>query len=98
MPVVVVVLDVIHEEEVEHGEAATPPPCLVVDGVQLPWSTNDKAWWNVDSDMVIYPYSYVPNNVVDASLMFNNCTALTTIPSSFYISNSVINIFVCNKI
>lgn len=59
--------NVIHEEEVEHGEAATPPPCLVVDGVQLPWSTNDKAWWNVDSDMVIYPYSYVPNNVVSPS-------------------------------
>lgn len=56
--------NVIHEEEVEYGEAATPPECIVEGGVQMPWSTNGKAWWNVTEDMTIYPYVYVPNDIV----------------------------------
>jgi len=55
---------VIDEQQVEYGEAAMPPACVLVNGVTLPWNTTGQEWWNVTEDMIIYPYEYTPNDVI----------------------------------
>jgi hypothetical protein len=56
--------NVISEQSVAYGAAATPPPGPQVEGkVFLGWST-DSEWWNVQGDLVVYPLLAYPETVM----------------------------------
>lgn len=52
--------NVFETQYVEYGESAQMPEFLEKDGVAYSWDLTGGEWWNVTSDMVVYPY--VPQN------------------------------------
>ena len=53
--------NVIDEQVVEYGESAVLPDLIEKDGVVYSWDVTTNEWWNVTSDMMIYPY--VPQRI-----------------------------------
>ena len=47
--------NVVSEQDVKHGEAATPPEYVEKDGVLYGWDLTGEEWWNVTKDMSIHP-------------------------------------------
>lgn len=45
----------VSEQDVKHGEAATPPEYVEKDGVLYGWDLTGDEWWNVTKDMSIHP-------------------------------------------
>jgi len=55
--------NVVKEEMVAYGESATPPAQVEEGGISYAWDLTGSEWWNVKSDMVIYPYIPQVTNV-----------------------------------
>ena len=51
--------NVVDTQFVEYGNTAIPPECIEKDGVVYSWDVSNAEWWNVTSDMHVYPY--IPN-------------------------------------
>ncbi len=49
--------------DVEYGEAAELPDMYEKDGVLYSWDVTGSEWWNVTSDMTIYPYIPQSKNI-----------------------------------
>ncbi|MGM9550979.1 MAG: cohesin domain-containing protein [Clostridia bacterium] len=48
--------NVISEQVVDYGDSAELPEFVEVDGILCSWDLTHNKWWNVTSDMTVYPY------------------------------------------
>ncbi len=60
--------NVVDTQFVEYGNTAMPPEYIEKDGIVYSWDVSNAEWWNVTSDMHIYPYIPTESDVCAPSI------------------------------